>query len=77
MKHELLIIYHVSLLKSLIIDRQWNDRIFGITEDQCEDISFGKKRKYFCECSKKYGIFLSGENDQYKCNNEDYLGTLI
>ena len=77
MKLELLIIYYVSLLNSLIIERRWNDRIFGITEDQCEDISFWKKRKYFCECSKKYGTLLSGENDQYKCNNEGYLGRLI
>ena len=68
---------YVSLLNSHIIDRRWNDRIFGITEDQCKDISFWKKRKYFCERSKKYGTLLSAENDQYKCNNEDYLGRLI
>ena len=77
MKFELLIIYYVSLLNSLTIDRQKNDRIFGVTKDHCKDTFFGKKRSKFCVCSKKNVTFLSGENDQYKCNNEEYLGRLI
>lgn len=78
MKFELLIICYVSFLNSLIIKRQEKDRIFGVKNDSCEDILFGKKKVSNCRCSsKKNGTFLSGENDHYKCNNEEYLGRLF
>ena len=79
MKFELLIIYYVSLLNSLTIERRRNDKIFGITEDACEDMLLENKRDKnkinFCKCEN--GTFLSRDNHQYKCNNEEYLGRLF
>ena len=78
MKFELLIIYYVSFLNSLIIKRQKSDRIFGVEKDYCQDMYFGKKKGMDCECSfKKNGTFFSGENDHYKCNNKESLGRLF
>ena len=77
MKFELLIIYCVSFLNSLIIKRKGKDKLFGVTKEYCENMIFGKKQKGFCGCYKNNDTFLSGENQQYKCNNEKYLGRLF
>ena len=78
MKFELLIIYYVSFLNSLKIERQEKkDIIFGVTKDDCENTLFGKKKVNYCVCKKRNDTFFSGKNDQYKCNNEKYLGRLF
>lgn len=77
MKFELLITFYVSFLNSFEIERRGSDRIFGVTDEQCEDAFFGKKKKKICACYKGNSTLLSGKNDQYKCNNEEYLGTLF
>ena len=77
MKFVLIIIYYVSFLNSLTIERQEKkDGIFNVTEDSCENILFGKKKDNYCVC-KGSDTFCSGKNDHYKCNNEESLGRLF
>ena len=79
MRCELLIIFCVSFLNSLTVERGSNDRILMVSEDECEDTFYGEDEEDypFCECSGRKNTFLSQDNDQYRCRNEDYLRRLL
>ena len=83
MRCELLIIFCVSFLNSLTVERGSNDRILMVSEDECDNTFYGKdeedddKDYRYCECPGKKNTFLSQDNDQYRCRNEEYLSRLL
>ena len=78
MKYILLIIFCVTFLNSLKVERRRsNDRIFSVSEEKCENIFDGDEEDNICKCSKKKSTFLSLGNDQYSCRNKKDLGRLL
>ena len=78
MRYELLIIFCISYLNSLTVERGSNyDRIFSVSDDKCGNIFYGEKEDNICECSEDNNTFLSTEKGHYSCSSEVELGRLI
>ena len=76
MRYELLIIFCVSSLNSLTVERRLNDRIFSVLENKCENIFHGDEEEDdICECSEDKNTFLSTHKGHYSCSNK--LGRLL
>ena len=78
MRYELLIIFCVSFLNSLTVERRRSyDRIFGVSDDKC-DMFYGHEEDNTCECSEdKKNTFLSTDKYHCSCSNEEKLSRLL